>query len=98
MARSRHQEEGLGVLVNGVINGDEVPSHDNDESRGENAVQPPPLLIATVLAPNAADAGEARRAAASLERTGREFQREWAREQEAAQQPITAMGSDVESG
>lgn len=37
----------------------------------------PPLLIGTVVARTAESAGDARRAAARLERMGRLFQREW---------------------
>lgn len=39
-----------------------------------------PLLVGVVVAGSADDAREARRAAARLERVGREFQREWAAE------------------
>lgn len=39
----------------------------------------PPLLIVTVVAPGATEIGEARRSAARLETTGRDFQREWSR-------------------
>ena len=64
------------VLVNGIPHNEEVVEEDE-----ESSIQPPPLLIASVVAPTAADAIDARRAAARLERTGREFQREWLREQ-----------------
>ena len=72
------------VLVNGVTNdGQDSPEGTEDEET-ETRVQQPPLLISSVVAPSAADTSEARRAAARLERTGRDFQREWIREQEEA--------------
>ncbi|KAK4063268.1 uncharacterized protein Triagg1_9534 [Trichoderma aggressivum f. europaeum] len=43
---------------------------------GDDAVAP--VLIGVVVAASSDDAGEARRAAARLERIGREFQKEWA--------------------
>ncbi|TVY55775.1 hypothetical protein LCER1_G002908 [Lachnellula cervina] len=53
-------------------------SHEEEEgSEATNAANAPPLLIGTVVARTADGAGDARRAAARLERVGREFQREW---------------------
>ncbi|CZR53122.1 uncharacterized protein PAC_03000 [Phialocephala subalpina] len=75
------------VLVNGVLEGD-------DEDEENNSMHQPPMLIASVIAPSAADSGEARRAAARLERTGRTFQREWAREQEESRQPHALPDED----
>lgn len=92
------QEDSTQVLVNGVINGDEVPGSENEEEDEENGIQPPPLLIATVVAPSAADAREARRAAAALERQGREFQRQWVREQEEAHQPAITGDGEGDDG
>jgi hypothetical protein len=76
-------------LVNGIP---EVGAAEDAET-GESTVQPPPLLIVSVVAPTAADAGDARRAAARLERTGRDFQREWIREQEESH-AVVADGED----
>jgi hypothetical protein len=73
------------ALVNGVGGAE-------DAEEGESTVQPPPLLIASVVAPSAADAVDARRAAVRLERMGREFQREWIREQES--HVLVANGED----
>ncbi|KAE8452913.1 hypothetical protein EG329_013185 [Mollisiaceae sp. DMI_Dod_QoI] len=67
------------VLMNGVL--DNVD--DGVEDARNDSIRQPPLLIASVVAPSAAVSGEARRAAARLERTGRDFQREWIREQES---------------
>lgn len=78
--------EGLdgGELVNGVDGKDGLEEDD------EGAVQQPPLLIASVVVPNAGGAGEARRVAAGLERVGREFQREWVRELEEEVETVVA--------
>jgi len=74
------------ALVNGIAHENNVPTEDDEND--ESTIRPAPLLIASVVAPSAADAGEARRAAARLERTGREFQREWIREQEESHEII----------
>ncbi|KAN0112692.1 hypothetical protein V8E51_005643 [Hyaloscypha variabilis] len=63
-----------GVLVNGVP--------ESAEDADQSSVQLPPMLIATVVARAAAHVGDARRAAARLEQTGRIVQREWIRENE----------------
>ncbi|KUJ18143.1 uncharacterized protein LY89DRAFT_668326 [Mollisia scopiformis] len=73
--------QGYEVLVNGV----EELDIDDAEEAGNDSVYQPPLLIASVVAPSSADSGEARRAAARLERTGRTFQREWIRLREQDQ-------------
>ncbi|KAF8863672.1 hypothetical protein BDZ45DRAFT_107897 [Acephala macrosclerotiorum] len=83
------QSRSYEVLVNGVLNGD------NDKGEeGYNSIHHPLMLIASVVASSAADSGEARRAAARLERTGRTFQREWAREQEDSRQLDTLQDED----
>lgn len=75
------EEQGSEVLVNGVggLDFDDADDTDNDSIQ-------PPLLIASVVGSSAAQSGDARRAAARLERTGRTFQREWLREQEQSRQ------------
>jgi hypothetical protein len=55
---------------------------DEDNERDPDASRPTdetiaPVLISVVVAASSDDAREARRAAARLERIGREFQREW---------------------
>ncbi|PNY28579.1 Uncharacterized protein TCAP_01499 [Tolypocladium capitatum] len=62
-------------------NGSAGPMHRNDGSgddgaamRSDDAV---PVLVGVVVAGSSDDAWEARRAAARLERVGREFQKEW---------------------
>jgi hypothetical protein len=69
-------------VVNGLghIEALEDAVHDGSE----DATQTLPLLIVSVVAPSAAEVGDARRTAARLERTGREFQREWSKGQEQA--------------
>lgn len=75
-------------LVNGVSGSGDI----QDTLETESPSQPPPMLIASVVAP-AVDAAAARRAAASLEQTARIFQREWAREQEESH-AVVADGGD----
>jgi hypothetical protein len=73
------------VLVNGGASG--------AEDAEESSVQPLPMLIASVVAPTAAESGNARRAAARLEQTGRIVQREWIREYEESHAAV-ADGED----
>jgi hypothetical protein len=88
------QRDDDGELVNGTAHGE---TYESGASAGEeapaaeddNAVLLPPLLIATVVAGGAEDTAEARRAAAKLERMGREFQREFMREESEPQDAIT---------
>ncbi|KAF4617108.1 hypothetical protein G7Y89_g15042 [Cudoniella acicularis] len=91
--RRESQLSGGETVVNGVLDAinpdEENPTGDcGDGSR----TQISPLLIATVVAPSAADAGEARRQAASLERVGRDFQRLWTHEQSRVGQ-LEAIGT-----
>jgi len=72
-ARGSAGDQDHEVLVNGTFDGE-------DENTDE--AQPPPLIVASVVAPSASDRVEARRAAARLESTARNFQREWIRDQE----------------
>lgn len=82
----RPEEEGInGLLVNGVNYGRDGEEVEGEEEEGGNAKQIPPMLVVTVVAASSAEAGEARRVAARLEKMGREFQREWVREQEQSE-------------
>ncbi|CAM1500965.1 Fc.00g101270.m01.CDS01 [Cosmosporella sp. VM-42] len=57
-----------------AVNGDAETSTSKDEKPEDGA----PMLVGLVVAGSADDVREARRAAARLERVGREFQKEWA--------------------
>jgi hypothetical protein len=83
-----------GVLVNGVEYGKHLEEAEGKEEGDAQARQVPPMLVATVVAATAAEAGEARRVAARLERVGRQFQREWVREQEVQSDPEAGSGED----
>jgi hypothetical protein len=74
--------------VNGVDYGKDLNTEDDDVVAEENSTQQAPLLFVSVVAGSAAEAGEARRSAARLERTGREFQAEWVREQEERRESV----------
>jgi len=58
-----------------------------DENSGDesSAIQPPPTLFATVVVPRRSELGGGRTVAMRMERLGRQFQREWVREQVAGQ-------------
>lgn len=75
-------ERGLGA-------GEEAPAAEDD-----GAMLLPPLLVATVVAAGAGDTMEARRAAARLERMGREFQKEFMREEPEPREAITEGDGD----
>ncbi|KAG4435791.1 hypothetical protein IFR05_008735 [Cadophora sp. M221] len=78
-----------GAQANGVENG----THESRDGELETRNRPP-LLIATVVASSAAEVGEARRSAARLEGTGRDFQREWPKKQAEDSGAVTTMGGD----
>jgi hypothetical protein len=81
-------------LVNGVTNDFHHSPEETEDEEIQTKIQQPPLLISSVVAPSAADTSEARKAAARLEKTGRDFQREWIREQEEAQGEVTLARSE----
>ncbi|KAK0107387.1 hypothetical protein ONS95_004079 [Cadophora gregata] len=54
----------------------------------------PPLLIATVVASSASTIGEARRSAAQLEQTGRDFQSEWSKKLVEHSGAVAAMSGE----
>lgn len=83
-----------GLLVNGVDYGKDVEAEGSGEEEDGNSREVPPMLVGTVVAATAAEAGEARRVAARLERMGREFQREWARDQKVQSEPAAGSGED----
>jgi hypothetical protein len=98
VAENQAEVEGM---VNGNVNGGDYAGNgrsanteDHDEPiEEETSLQQPPMLIASVVAPNALDTLDARRIAARLERMGGEFQREFLREQEEGPE-VLAGGED----
>jgi len=78
-SRTDDQEDSRDVLANGIHYEEELEEEEGEEEGSSS--QRPPLLIATVVVTSAADTGEARQAAAKLERLGREVQQEWTKEQ-----------------
>ena len=104
VAEGEEGEAGGRELVNGKAHGGGECESEVLDARGETqaadaeegedaTVLLPPLLVATVVAAGAGDTMEARRAAAKLERMGREFQKEFVRE-EADPQEAIAEGED----
>lgn len=69
-------------------------AHSGEDS---TAIQPPPMLFSTVVVPRRSDLDEGRTVAMRIERMGRQFQREWLREQvterEQASRDRSADGS-----
>lgn len=82
------------VLGEGVVNGEGNDGGIGEVGEAENKRPQPPPLVAFVVASTSAEIGEARRAAARLERTGREFQREWVRKQVEDQEPLQTPTSE----
>jgi len=66
----------------GEIEGDRNEDNEEGDEDEDNMAYPPPLLIATVVAPRAEEARNARWAAIRLEGVGREFQRTWVRDRD----------------
>ena len=78
----------LSAVINGLDYGEE--GEDEDEEGHGVAVQRPPLLVASVVAESPAQMLEARRAAADLERFGRQFQRDLVRQNEEPNEVVAA--------
>ena len=86
-------EEGVnGAVVNGGDYGKDVVAAQDEEEEEGTSRQIPPMLVATIVAASVAEVGEAKRLAARLERMGKEFQREWVKEQEAQAETATGSG------
>lgn len=80
-----------------VPNGATTMTSTNKTSEESNSAQPP-LLVATVIAPTASDAGEARRLAGRIEKIGKDFQREWVAEQAQIEDIEGAGSSEGDDG
>jgi len=65
---------------------DDTDNDNNNDDYDEEDPYAPPMLIGISIAPNADEAREARRAAARLERVGREIQAHWAELQQSQDQ------------
>jgi len=57
------------------------------------AIQPPPMLFATVVVPRRSELNDGRTVAMRVERMGRQFQREWLREQVAEREQASRARS-----
>ncbi|EKD17123.1 uncharacterized protein L3040_000353 [Drepanopeziza brunnea f. sp. 'multigermtubi'] len=93
ITKNSNPESGEGE-VGALVNGTGTSPADLSEVDGESKRQHAPLLVASVVAGSSVELREARRAAARLERMGREFQREWVRKQsqEGDQTPTREEG------
>lgn len=82
-------DSSTGFLANGL-------GHDTvgDEETEESAVQRPPLLISTVLT-SSTNMAEARRAAADVERFGRQFQQDWVTQAEVSKAEESSTVGEV---
>ena len=87
------EEDSSDIVANGIHYEDGLEDEADMEGDGSSA-QRPPLLIATVVVTSAADTGEARQAAAKLERLGRDFQQEWKRGQLEQNEAVEAAGEE----
>ncbi len=72
------------AFVNGQVKDGDI----GELGEAANKRHQPPLLVASIVASTSAEIGEARRAAARLEMTGREFQKGWVRKQVENQEPL----------
>ena len=79
------------VAMNGVMNGVNVVKEEVKQEQDDDTLQRSPLLIASVIA---LSLGEAKKAAAALEQTGREIQRELMEEEEEEPQEVATNGED----
>lgn len=84
-------------LTNGFgdDHGATAESQSGDETIG---IQLPPMLFATVVIPRPSDLTEGRTVAMRMERMGRQFQREWLREQVAEREQASRARSTGDDG
>lgn len=86
---SSSSRKGDEVMRNGVDYGKDLEGENGDSPSEESSLYQPPLLVASVIVGSSREAGEARRAAARLEKMGRDFQAEWTKEQEGPLEDVT---------